>query len=170
MKNEDKGKKTGIIDKVETALIITGCIVIVVTFFFIKPFQVSGESMDTTFHDGQRVLVNKLAYKEKLPEKGDVIVFKKDGQFLIKRVIALPGDTVEIQASKTIVNGKEISEPYITKWEDYTMAEQTVPGDMIYVMGDNRDESFDSRAFGPVSMKQVTGRVMEHQRTAPESY
>ena len=165
MENENRkeDKRSVIISRIETVIIILACIFIVTTIFFIKPFKVSGDSMDITFHDGQRVFVSRMAYRKDLPEYGDVIVFKHEGKYLIKRVIGKPGDVVEVKNCKTYVNGNVIDEPYVDSWLDdqYGVDKTNVPKEEIFVMGDNRDVSMDSRDFGCVNMKDVTGKVIE---------
>jgi signal peptidase I len=121
--------------------------------------RVDGFSMKPTLQDGEYVLVNKLAYRFGEPQRGDIIVFRpvNPGEELIKRVIGLPGDTVDIQDGRVLVNGQEISEPYIAappkdggKWD--------VPQGYLFVMGDNRNNSSDSRAIGPIPLENVIGK------------
>ena len=134
--------------------------------------------METTLFGNNRVLVNKLSYRLHAIHRGDVVVFDRvttsDGTVshddLIKRVIALPGDTIEIKNCIVIINAKPQVEAYLNKDAlDFTdpvnrcrvanMPAQTIPKKKIFVMGDNRPESFDSRSFGPISESLIVGKA-----------
>lgn len=125
--------------------------------------------MDTTFHDGEYILTNKLAYKFGQPQYGDVVVFQspenQDIDF-IKRIIAVEGDRIMISDNQVYINGSALREPYIqqptTLIDGGFMQEGVeivVPENHVIVMGDNRPRSSDSRAFGPVPLNDVLGRV-----------
>jgi signal peptidase I len=143
------------------ALAIAIVLAMVIRYFVFEPFSVSGPSMLSTLHNGDLVIVNKLIYQFRAPEKGEVVVFratpKKD---YIKRVIALPGQVVSAQNNIVRVDGRSIDEPYVdegNRTADFGPVE--VPPGHIFVMGDNRMNSSDSREFGPVSMDRVVGRA-----------
>lgn len=125
-------------------------------------------SMEPTINVGARVLVNKLHYAGGgTPQRGDIVQF--DSNFrnglgarepvkFIKRVVAMPGDTVAIEAGQLVVNGDAVAEDYvIPTTEDY--AEIKVPAEHYFVLGDNRDESYDSRFLGAIAAEQIQGRV-----------
>jgi signal peptidase I len=151
---------------------------LLVRVYVLQQFYISGPSMETTLLGNNRVLVNKLSYRLHSIRRGDVVVFDRvttsDGSVahddLIKRVIALSRDTIEIKDCKVFVNSALVDEPYLNK-EDVAqvsaadrcrvsdLAKQTIPEDKIFVMGDNRPESFDSRSFGPISKSLVVGRA-----------
>lgn len=149
-----------------------------VRLYVLQQFYISGPSMEMTLVENDRVLVNKLSYRLHDIHRGDIVVFDRvtiNGQQvehtdLIKRVIGVENDTVEIQKCKVLVNGTIINEPYIDKDvlalptpEDVCripdMKKITVPKKQIFVMGDNRPQSFDSRNFGSVPVNLVIGRA-----------
>ena len=149
-----------------------------VRLYVLQQFYISGPSMEMTLIENDRVLVNKLSYRLHDIHRGDIVVFDRvtiNGQQvehtdLIKRVIGVENDTVEIQKCKVLVNGTVIEEPYIDKDvlalptpEDVCripdMKKMTVPKKQIFVMGDNRPQSFDSRNFGSVPENLVIGRA-----------
>jgi signal peptidase I len=137
--------------------------------FVLQQFAVSGHSMDTTLHDGDRVLVNKLSYRLHDPNRGDVVVLKTlEGageRDLIKRVVGLPGETVEYRACTLYINDRELVEPYLDPMVvtpnscGPDQAKVTVPADYVFVMGDNRPGSKDSREIGPVKYADLLGRA-----------
>lgn len=151
---------------------------LLVRVYVLQQFYISGPSMETTLLSNNRVLVNKLSYRLHSIRRGDVVVFDRvttnDGSIahddLIKRVIALSRDTIEIKECKVYVNNVLIDEPYLNvddvaqvSIEDRCrvgeLAKLTIPKDKIFVMGDNRPDSFDSRSFGPISQSLVVGRA-----------
>jgi signal peptidase I len=124
--------------------------------------RVDGDSMEPTLHDGEFVIVNKLAYKLGSPQRGDVIVFRyprDPEQEYIKRIIGLPGDEVKISGGQVFINGKLIDEPYIAAPPNYH-SERSVPEGSFFVLGDNRNRSSDSHNWGPVTMDYVIGRAL----------
>ncbi len=124
--------------------------------------RVDGFSMLPTLQNGEFVLVNKLAYRASLPTRGDIIVFRsKDTPDLdlIKRVIGLPGDTVVIEGGKVIVNGQVLEETYIAAAPAYN-GHWLVPDGDLFVLGDNRNDSSDSHAWGYLPMQNVIGKAL----------
>ena len=157
-----------VMDILETVVFV-GSIFIVMYLFIVQPNQVKGASMEPTFLSGDYILTSKITYKLRPMERGDVIVFKSpknpDVDY-IKRIIALPGDKITITNSQVYVNDILIKEPYIGSstnlWDGGYMKEGEsviVPKDTIFVMGDNRQRSSDSREFGPVPVSSVVGLV-----------
>ncbi len=123
---------------------------------FVGIIQVSGTSMQQTLHDGDLCLLNKNAQIE----EGDIIVFGEDGELLIKRVIGMPGDTIEIHDGELIVNGILTAEPYAVG-DSGNMPAVVVGKDQVFVMGDNREVSCDSRTFGTVSTDAIMGKAVK---------
>ena len=124
--------------------------------------RVDGSSMEPTLHSGEFIIVNKLAYRTGATQFGDIVVFhfpRNPSQEYIKRVIGLPGDQVEIIGGQVIVNGNVLSEDYIAAPPTYE-ASWTVPDDAIFVLGDNRNNSSDSHAWGPVPLDHVVGKAV----------
>jgi len=157
-----------VMDILET-VVFTGSLFIALYLFILQPNQVKGASMEPTFYTGEYILTSKITYKFKNIQHGDVIVFKSpknpDIEY-IKRIIGLPGDKLSITNGVVKVNDNIITENYIFSttnlWEGgYTKNGQeiTVPQEEIYVMGDNRARSSDSREFGPVPISSIIGYV-----------
>ena len=128
----------------------------------VQSFVVVGSSMDPSLEDGQRLLVNKVIYRLREPQMGEVIVFHpptgKSVDF-IKRIIALPGDTVEIKEGAVYINELAIDEPYIKSTPSYTMAEKEIPEGEYFVLGDNRNNSNDSHSWGTVPQQNIIGKA-----------
>ncbi len=158
-----------VMDILET-IVFVGSIFIVVYLFIVQPNRVTGISMLPTFHDGDYILTDKIAYKIRAPERGDVIVLQSPHNpdiDYIKRIIGLPHDTIMIKSGEVYVNGKVISENYISAktntWENGFLQEGipfTVPPHQYFVMGDNRPRSSDSREFGPIPEEHIIGLVV----------
>ena len=113
-------------------------------------------------HDGEFVLVNKLAYHTGTPARGDIIVFQSTttkNLDLIKRVIGLPGDHIVIGDGRVSVNGKTLTEPYIAAEPDYSGL-WDVPKDYLFVLGDNRNDSSDSHAWGFLPVQNILGKAL----------
>lgn len=139
------------------------------TFIF-APFLVEGESMLYTLHDREKLVVNKAIYFMRDPKPGEIIVFHAEPtRDYIKRVIAVAGDTVQMRDDVLLVNGKQVDEPYLKEKKEEAKENGNlpltkdfgpikVPPDHIYVLGDNRQNSTDSRVIGPVDVKTVVGR------------
>jgi len=140
-----------------------------IRYFLIQPFVVEGQSMEPNFHNNEYLVVNKLSYRIGEPKRGDIIIFQAPSapQFdYIKRVIALPGETVKISNNKIYINNKPIDEKYLDGSEktlinqDPNMSLERIVGPNEYfVLGDNREHSSDSREFGIVSKSLIVGKV-----------
>ncbi|MDA2954917.1 MAG: signal peptidase I [Actinomycetota bacterium] len=153
-------------------------IAIVVRMFLLQQFYISGPSMETTMFTNNRVLVNKLAYQIGDVKRGDVVVFDRatvNGNDvvhddLIKRVIALGGETISIKSCIVYINGTILSEPYLpardTEMTDpqdrcstVDIVDTVIPQGEFFLMGDNRPQSYDSRMFGPITREMIVGRA-----------
>lgn len=124
--------------------------------------RVDGFSMLPTLHDGEFVLVNRLAYRFGAPERGDIVVFHyppDPTQDLIKRVIGLPGDTISIQGGMVVVNGEPLFEPYIAQSPLYA-GTWVVPAGHLFVLGDNRNDSSDSHSWGMLPFENIVGKAV----------
>ena len=132
--------------------------------FVVEAFYIPSESMVPTLEVGDRVLVNKFIYRFTEPERGDIVVFKSvegGGEDLIKRVVGVQGDEISVRGGKLLVNGERQREPYVNRrFPDRSFsAPTTVPKGHIFVMGDNRANSRDSRFFGPVPKRKIEGEA-----------
>lgn len=136
-----------------------------IRYFLVQPFIIEGNSMEPNFHDSEYLLTDKLSYRFTSPQRGEVIIFhppENPGVNYIKRVIGLPGETVEIKEGKVFVNGKLFNEPEIEAETQVTSQKElklTVPFDTYFVLGDNRPHSRDSRELGTIPKINITGRV-----------
>jgi signal peptidase I len=136
-------------------------IALAINFFVAQPTLVRGYSMEPTLHQEERLLVEKVSYRFHQPQRGDIVVLKvaQEPIPLVKRVIGLPGETVEIRQGKVYVNGQHLDEPYLRQTPYGNMPARPVPAGSIFVLGDNRNNSNDSRYFGVVPLDDVVGKA-----------
>lgn len=149
-------------------LAIAIVIVVPIRYFIMQPFVVSGTSMDPTFHDKEYLIVDKLTYNLNKIHRGDVVVFhfpNENQKYLVKRLIGLPGDTVTLTNTGTITiqnkdypQGFTVEESYLQNHDGDSLT-ITVPDGKVFVLGDNRPVSYDSRAWGLLDEKKLVGRV-----------
>ncbi len=143
---------------------------LMVRAFVVQQFAVEGQSMLSTLNDGDRVLVNRLSYRLHDPRRGDVVVLQRfeggaDERDLIKRVIGLPGEQIEVRSCVVYIDDVPLEEPYIDaaiQQRDGCGGDQTpveVPADSVFVLGDHRGKSSDSRVFGAVPYDLLIGRA-----------
>ncbi|OFW67046.1 MAG: signal peptidase I [Actinobacteria bacterium RBG_13_63_9] len=138
-------------------------IAMLVQAFIVKPFTVHQVSMQPTLLEGDRILLSRLTYHFRDPRAGDVVVFhspQNAGEDLVKRIVAVAGDRVAIRDGDLYVNGTALAEPYLLN-DDFggTLQEREVPEGFVFVMGDNRDQSGDSRFFGPIDTDLIIGEA-----------
>lgn len=142
-------------------------IILPVRYFLVQPFIVKGASMEPSYYENQYLIIDELSYRFRDPVRGETVVFHppgNEGQYYIKRVIGLPGETVEIRNGNIVIynddypNGLTLDETYLI--EETEGAQRTSLGqDEYFLMGDNRDASLDSRVIGPIPFENITGRV-----------
>jgi len=139
-------------------------IVIPIRYYIFQPFIVQGQSMEPTFETGNYLIVDEISYRFREPQRGEVIVFKypqNSSQRYIKRIIGLPGETIEVKNNKVFVNNKLLDE------KNYFSQTGDTPGNILitlkeneyFVLGDNRLASYDSRRWGPLPRQNIIGRV-----------
>ena len=137
-------------------------IVLVINIFAAQATRVDGQSMEPTLHTNQRIIIEKITYRLHPPERGDIIVLRRPTgavEPLIKRVVGLPGETVEIKNGLVYIDGEPLDEPYLDQSTQGSMSALVVPEKNVFVLGDNRHASNDSRAFGPVPYSDIIGRA-----------
>lgn len=157
-----------ILDALEPVVMAFAIFMMVYLFLF-QPHKVDGRSMYPTFNDREYILTDKISYRKSSPQRGDVVVFHApppyDGDF-IKRIIGLPGETVMVRDGFVYINQEKLEEEYLPS--NFSTTEKsflregviyTVPEDYYIVFGDNRDNSSDSREWGPVSVKAIVGKA-----------
>ena len=152
---------SGIWDWVKAGLVALVIAFLIHQFLFAQ-FRVDGISMEPTLLNGERLLVDKIPYYFGPPKPGDIIIFHApDGMDWVKRVIGVPGDTIQVYKGKLILNGKVVREPFINgPMNPYrNFGPVKVPPGHLFVMGDNRNVSEDSRVIGPIPISKVVGRV-----------
>lgn len=160
------------------ALVIAVVLVFVIRQFLFSPFIVDGDSMQPNFETSERLIVNKILYDIREPKFGEVVVFDvpEQGRKFIKRVIGVPGDKVRLEGDDLYINDVLVEEPYIKEaieaahangqlyntekdFPNESVTETTVPEDTIFVLGDNRSNSTDSRVIGFVKDEEIVGRA-----------
>ncbi len=159
---------SSILEFLKTVAIIV-LVAFFVRFYLVQPFVVEGSSMEPNFHNGEYLLVDKISYRLNPPKRGDVIVLHPPSSpqlNYIKRIIALPGEKIDIRSGEIFVNQAKIDEQYIPK--ELTLVKHTQAANFsqllgeteYFVLGDNRDHSSDSREWGMVPRENIIGRAM----------
>ncbi len=161
-----------------TVIVVAVVIATLLRTFVVQQYYIAGPSMETTLWGNDRVLVNKLAYRVGDPQRGDVIVFDRittngdtvQHDDLIKRVIGLSGETVEIRDCQVLIDGTPIVEPWLADVAPEVSPESNcgtanldpvqVGENQVFLIGDNRPMSFDSRMFGPIDRDLIRGKAM----------
>ncbi|MBI2989829.1 MAG: signal peptidase I [Candidatus Magasanikbacteria bacterium] len=147
--------------------LLAGVTIVLIRYFLFKPFYVKGQSMEPTFYERDYLIIDEISYRFRAPERGEIIVFRAPvaSDNYLKRIIGLPGERIKVEGNKVVVYNNEYPQGVIIQ-ESY-LEEQT-PGsvsitlgpDQYFVLGDNRDASYDSRRFGPISVNDIVGRVV----------
>ncbi len=150
--------------------VITLAIILPVRYYLMQPFFVKGDSMGPNFDDGQYLIIDELSYNLREPSRGEVVVFRypiDPSQYYIKRIIALPGETVEVVDGRIKIINSEHPLGFVldeSKYlpaaiSTYANAKEVLGQDEYFVLGDNRSASYDSRRWGVLPRKNITGRV-----------
>ena len=147
--------------------VIALVIIVPVRYFLIQPFYVKGASMEPNFYDHEYLIIDEISYRLNQPSRGDIVVFKypKDPkQFFIKRVIGLPKEKVTISDNEVYINDQKLTEEYLPAGTQTSLplrgyGEVTLGDNEYFLLGDNRDQSLDSRVFGPVKRDFIVGRT-----------
>lgn len=149
------------------AIVVAVVLALLIRQFVVETYKVDGQSMDPTLQNGERLLVNKFIYRFTSPKPGQIIIFHPPipgvTQDFVKRVIAVGGETVQMQDGVVYVDGQVQPEPYLPpSYRDHYNSPQpfTVPAGDVWVLGDHRDASEDSRFFGPVPISSIRGEAM----------
>lgn len=170
--NEQVKKKNKIKDTIDS-IVVAFVVAMIIRAFFLQAYKIPSGSMLNTLLIGDHLLVNKVAYLFSKPKRGDIIVFEyplEPEKDFIKRVIAIPGDRIKMVNKKVYLNGQPLNEPYVRYESEMVFPEYmnprdnfeeiTVPEGYYFVMGDNRDASFDSRFWGFVPEKSIKGEAL----------
>lgn len=171
LKKEDKNKATCLIFyyvmeqakriiKEYGIYVIIIVIILLIKTYIVAPIIVNGDSMYSTLNDGDIMILNKLEYQTSNIKRFDIVVIKYDGRHIIKRIIGLPGETVEVKDNTLYINGKAYVEQYLdsdTITEDFSIA--TIPEGYYFVLGDNREVSLDSRRIGLIKEADIEGKA-----------
>ena len=148
-------------DKIKDILsyIIVIVIVLLVKQFIITPIRVNQNSMNNTLFNKDIMILDKISYRFKQIDRFDIVVIKKNKEYLIKRVIGLPNETVEYKNNKLYINGEIIEENFLhMETDDYNL-EEKIPNDYYFVVGDNRPDSLDSRIIGLIKKDEIIGKA-----------
>ena len=157
---ESRGKSA--LREFAETILFTLLIYVLVRHFLFENYRVVGFSMTPTLENDQFLVVNKLDYRLHDPQRGDIIVLRdpRDGdRKLIKRLIGLPGETVEIKRGQVYIDGQELDELYIATPSQYSLAPTLIPAEQYFVLGDNRNNSSDSHNWGTLSGDKIVGKA-----------
>lgn len=148
---------------IRVAVLVVVCFILFFSHLVLLPVKVSGISMLPTYKDRSFNLVNRLAYLRHEPQRGDVVCVRAYAGLhlmLIKRVIGLPGETVEFDHGRVLINGKPLDEPY-EKWEsDWTIPPKKLSMDEYFIVGDNRTMRWQDHTFGKVERSRIIGKIL----------
>ena len=159
-KDQGQRYKSMLREILDTVLLML--LIYVVTRTLVQTFRIEGVSMEPNLHDGQYLIINKLAYHLHSPRRGDVVVFhypKNPRRDFIKRIIGLPGEKVQVQGEHILINGEELEEPYALHKGDYAWGPQILGEDEYFVLGDNRNSSSDSHNWGALPRGAIIGKA-----------
>jgi signal peptidase I len=136
-------------------------IALFINLFLAQATQVLGQSMEPTLHSSQRVVIEKVSYLLHGPRRGDIVVINSSDQseMLIKRVVGLPGESIEVKNGRVFINGELLEETWTLRQGGGHFGPQTIPPLHVFVLGDNRGASNDSRSFGAVPIDDIVGQA-----------
>ena len=143
-------------------IVVAFMLALVVQTYVVKPFKIPSGSMENTLQVGDMIFVNRFLFTFEPPQRGDVVVFKypeNPNQDFVKRLIGLSGETVAISDGKVLINGVEIDEPYIKEPPDDNFGSVIIPQDSYLMLGDNRNNSRDSRYWGFLPKSMIKGKA-----------
>lgn len=160
-------------------VLISLAIILPIRYFLVQPFFVKGQSMEPVFQDGDYLIVDEISFRFREPDRGEVIVFRfpqQPSQFYIKRIVALPSETVEVRGGRVKVYSVKFPQGFFLE-ESYLAGGEVTEGDVrltlgkgeYFVLGDNRRASYDSRRWGVVPRRDVIGRVWIRPWPLPEA-
>ena len=138
-------------------------IALLIQLFLAQTTRIESYSMEPTLYEEQRLVIEKISYRLRSPDRGEIVVLhpQDDGSVpLIKRVVGLPGETITIHDDQVFIDGKPLEEPYLRVVTHGFYPPTLIPDDAVFVMGDNRDRSRDSRMFGTVPLEDLVGRAL----------
>lgn len=151
-------------------VVISLAIIVPIRYYLIQPFYVKGASMEPSFHDHEYLIIDEISYRLSKPQRGDIVVFrypKNPSEYFIKRVIALSGENIKIQNGQIYIRPVGDEREYLLDESAYLLAgtrtngeiDLTLEGDELFVLGDNRSSSLDSRSFGPIHYPDIIGKT-----------
>lgn len=146
------------------ALLVALILAWILRSLVIQPYRVEGSSMEANLHDGERLFINRLVHRLRPPQRGEVVVVDLPDEdiTIIKRIVGLPGESVEIKDDAVYIDGQALSEPYLTQTTQGVYERVQIPAGHFFVLGDNRGDSRDSRSMsvGFVAAKQIKGQAV----------
>ncbi|HWI54694.1 MAG TPA: signal peptidase I [Desulfobacteria bacterium] len=160
-----RSSETGyFIREVAESVIVAVLLALIIRFFLFQPFFIPSGSMEPTLKKGDRIVVSKITYRLSEPKRGDIIVFKypvNPKRDFIKRLIGLPGETLEVKNSQVYIDGKVLEQSFLPKGLTYNnFGPVKIPEKQYFMMGDNRNNSEDSRFWGTLPEENIIGRAM----------
>ncbi len=137
-------------------------IALLIHLFLAQATRVYGQSMEPTLHTNDRIIVEKVTYRFRPPQRGDIVVVQvyEGSQPLVKRIVGLPGEEIAIRNGRVYINGQPLEEPYLREPTLGYLPPTRIPPMHYYVLGDNRNGSSDSRVFGPIPRDRILGRAL----------